>query len=222
MFAAGHQPVDDGELAQIRERRFVICWDNLVAVQNTGQFIEVETTLTDGPPRALLITALAVAVAAAVVVLAVAIANSHRPAAQRPLVIPAVPAPQAGTPDCATLMAAMPQRLGDEDRATPADPVPPATAAWRSGSSDQPILLRCGVGQPAEFVAGAALKVIDGVQWFTVSEQGTGRTTWCGVDRPVYFALTLPHGSGATPVQQMSEIVAAKLPAVPIRPGPPQ
>lgn len=178
--------------------------------------------MRDGPPRTLLVAAVGVAVAAVAVVLTIAIARSHRPAHQGPLVIAAVPAPQAGTPECQTLMAALPQHLGDFERATPADPVPPATAAWRSEKVEQPIVLRCGVGQPAEFVVGVQLRQIDGVQWFPLPEPGTGRTTYLVVDRAVYIALTVPDGSGAAPVQEISDVVAAKLPAVPIRPGPPK
>jgi len=177
--------------------------------------------LNDGPPRALLIAAVGVAVAGAVAVLVIAITQSQRPR-ERALVVPAVPVPQANTSECATLMGALPQRLGDYERAVPADPVPPGTAAWRSGNADEPILLRCGGGQPTDFVVGTALNVVDSVQWFRVAEQGTDRSTWFVVDRPVYIALTLPPGTGATPIQQMSEVVAAKLPAVPIRPGPPR
>ncbi len=176
--------------------------------------------MSDGPPRALLIAAVGVAVAAAVAVLVIAAVRS-RPSPEPALVIPAVPVPQAGTPECATLMGALPQRLGDYQRATPADPVPPATAAWRSGDTE-PILLRCGVGQPADFVVGAQIQVVNTVQWFRVAEQGTGRSTWFVVDRPVYVALTLPQGTGATPIQEMSNVVAAKLTPVPIRPGPPR
>jgi hypothetical protein len=179
---------------------------------------EQNAALSDGPPRALLFAALAVAVAAAVAVLVIAVARTRPP---RPLVIPAVPAPQADTPDCAALMGALPQRLGDYPRATLADPVPPATAAWRSGDSE-PVLLRCGVGRPADFVVGAPIQIVNTVQWFRVAEQGSGRSTWFVVDRPVYVALTLPQGTGATPIQELSDAVAAKLSAVPIRPGLPR
>jgi hypothetical protein len=179
---------------------------------------EQSAALSDGPPRALLLAALGVAVAAAVAVLVIAVTRTQPP---RPLVIPAVPAPQADTPDCATLMGALPQRLGDYSRAAPAAPVPPATAAWRSGDTE-PVLLRCGIGQPADFVVGAPIQIVDTVQWFRVADQGTGRSTWFVVDRPVYVALTLPQGTGAIPIQEISDVVAAKLPAVPIRPGPPR
>lgn len=179
---------------------------------------EPGAALSDGPPRALLLAALSVAVAAAAAVLVIAVTRTRPPP---PLVIPAVPAPQADAPDCATLMGALPQGLGTYQRATPAAPVPPATAAWRSRDTE-PVVLRCGIGRPADFVVGAPIQIVNTVQWFRVAEQDTGRSTWFAVDRPVYVALTLPQGTGATPIQEISDIVAAKLTAVPIRPGPPR
>ena len=133
------------------------------------------TALSDGPPRALLVAAVGIAVAAAVAVLVISVLRSRTPQ-EHPLVVPAVPVPQADSPECATLMNALPQRLGDYQRTIPVDPVPPATAAWRTGADGEPILLRCGVGQPTDFVVGAQINVVNNVQWFRVLEQGTGRS----------------------------------------------
>ena len=47
-----------------------------------------------------------------------------------------------------------------------------------------------------------------------------GRTTWVAVDRPVYVALTLPDGSGPTPIQVISGAVTKAMPAVKPNPGP--
>jgi hypothetical protein len=60
--------------------------------------------------------------------------------------------------------------------------------------------------------------VVDAVQWFEVRDQD--RSTWFAVDRPVYVALTLPPGSGPTPIQQISEVIAKSLPAKAIDPAP--
>jgi hypothetical protein len=46
------------------------------------------------------------------------------------------------------------------------------------------------------------------------------RSTWYTVDRPVYVALTLPPGSGPTPIQQLSELIDYTMQAVPISPSP--
>ena len=174
--------------------------------------------LTDGPPRWLLVAGIAVATAAVVAVLVFAAVD--RRSSQPPLVIPAVPAPQASSQECQTVLAALPQQLGDYRRATPADPVPPATAAWQGRSGD-PVILRCGLDRPTDFVVGAPIQVVDSVQWFEARGPDNSRTTWFTVDRPVYIALSLPQGSGPTPIQQLSDVVSAKLPAVSIRPGPP-
>ena len=90
------------------------------------------------------------------------------------------------------------------------------------------MILRCGLDRPDEFVVGSPIQVVDAVQWFRVGEAGAGnesasdqgRSTWFAVDRPVYVALTLPQGSGPTPIQTISEVIAKSLPAKPIDPAP--
>ncbi|BBY43332.1 hypothetical protein A5765_13520 [Mycolicibacterium celeriflavum] len=180
----------------------------------------------DGPPRALLIAATVVAVAAVVTILVVAVLRQE-PAQQQPVPVAAVPAPQASTAECSALAAALPEKLGDASRAELADPAPPGAAAWRADSAGEPIILRCGLDRPAEFVAGAPLQVVDDVQWFRVGEAGAEdlsteqqRSTWYAVDRGVYVALTLPQGSGPTAIQQLSAVIAKTLPAKPVDPAP--
>jgi hypothetical protein len=168
----------------------------------------------DGPPRGALVAALAVAVAALGAVLAVAV--SHR-AAQQPVALPAVPAPHAGDPACTALLAALPQRLGDYQRMPVAQPVPEGAAAWRAGGNNEPVVLRCGLDRPADFLVGSPIQIVDAVQWFAVHTDN--RTTWYTVDRPVYVALTLPRGSGPTPIHRLSDLIDATVAAVPISPA---
>lgn len=174
-------------------------------------------TESDGPPRALFIAALAVAVAAVVAVLVIA-ANRQTPAA--PVAIAGVPAPRANDPSCADLLAALPADLGDYRRATVAEPAPAGAAAWQSAPGADPVILRCGLDRPAEFVIGAPIQMVDDVQWFRVADPDTDRITWFAVDRGVYVALTLPADSGPTPIQDISEVLAKTLPAKPIEPAP--
>jgi hypothetical protein len=171
----------------------------------------------DGPPRGVLIAAIIVAIAAAVAVLAIAAIRQSAPR-NEPVRIAPVPAPEADSPECEALLAALPDQLGDYRRAELADPAPAGTAAWQARGDAEPVILRCGLDRPAEFVVGAPLQVVDAVQWFEVTD--AGRSTWFAVDRPVYIALTLPSGSGPTPIQQISAAVAKSLPATPIAPGP--
>lgn len=170
----------------------------------------------DGPPRALIIAALAVAVLSVVGVLAVAVSR-RTPAA--PVVITAVPAPQSEAPECQALTATLPDRLGDYHRAETVRPTPAGTAAWRDGG--EPVILRCGLDRPAEFVVGAPIQMVNDVQWFQLQDSESRRSTWLCVDRPVYVALTLPDGSGPSPIQTMSDVIERTMPAIPIRPGTP-
>ena len=168
------------------------------------------------PPRGLIIiaTVIAVALAAGVAVFGL-MAGKSEDIAAGPLPLVSVPAPQAGAPQCATLIAGIPteltsngQKLGVRDLAAPA---PPSAIAW--GDTD-PVVLRCGLDAPPELTPTAQLRVIDGVQWLQVP--GEVSATWFVVDRAVYIALTVPDTSGTGPLQEISAAVA-KLPAVPLR-----
>ncbi len=198
---------------------------------------------SDGPPRAVLIAALLIAVTGVVAVLVVA-AVRQSPSAPDPVVISSVPAPQADSGECDALIGALPDELGDYHRASVVEPAPAGTAAWQADDAGaEPLILRCGLTRPAEFVVGAPLQVVDAVQWFRVGAAGAGndsvgeagagregagegpsqeagRSTWFAVDRPVYVALTLPTGSGPTPIQLLSATIAETLPDRPIDPGP--
>jgi Protein of unknown function (DUF3515) len=171
----------------------------------------------DGPPRSLLIAAIALAVTAIVAVLAIAVLRQPPPQ-QKPVPIVTVPAPKAASPECTALMAALPEQLGDYRRAPAAEPAPPGAAAWRAESDAEPVILRCGLDRPAEFVVGAPIQVVEPVQWFELTD--ADRSTWFAVDRPVYIALTLPAGSGPTPIQEISEAISQAMPAKPIDPAP--
>ncbi|WP_029114956.1 DUF3515 domain-containing protein [Mycobacterium sp. URHB0044] len=171
----------------------------------------------DGPPRGVLVAAVIVAVAAVIGVLVFAMIR-QTPPQQRPVAIVSVPAPQAGSDACHALVAGLPDRLGDYQRVPAAEPAPVGAAAWRANPDGEPVILRCGLEQPVDFVAGTPVQVVDDVDWFRIGDEG--RSTWITVDRPVYVALTLPDGSGPTPIQLISTAVAAAMPAVPVNPRP--
>jgi hypothetical protein len=172
-------------------------------------------TDSEGPPRAVLIAALVVAVCVLGVVLGIA-ATRHSPS--QPVAIAAVPAPHAQDPACRTLLDQVPQRLGEYQRADTAQPTPIGAAAWRATSDGEPVVLRCGLDRPTDFVVGSAIQVVDRVQWFEARQDN--RSTWYAVDRPVYVALTLPPGSGPTPIQLLSELIDRIMPPRPISPAP--
>jgi hypothetical protein len=176
----------------------------------------------------LLIAAIVVAAGAIIGILVFA-ALRAAPPEQRPVAIAPVPAPNADSAECRALLDALPLQLGDYRRASAADPAPAGAAAWTASAEGEPVILRCGLDRPAEFVVGSPIQVVDAVQWFRVGEAGAagsdpaadqGRSTWFAVDRPVYVALTLPQGSGPTPIQAISEVIARSLPAKQIDPVP--
>ncbi len=174
-------------------------------------------TDSDGPSRVALIAALVVAVAA--VGAALAVAAAHRPggAPAEPVRLATVPAPHAGDPACRAVLDAAPAQLGEYRRAEIAAPAPQGAAAWTAGDGAS-VVLRCGLDRPADFVVGSPIQVVDRVQWFEVREGE--RATWYAVDRQVYLALTLPPGSGPTPIQELSDVISEHVAAVPIRPAP--
>jgi predicted lipid-binding transport protein (Tim44 family) len=177
----------------------------------------VDSETGDGPPRAALIAAIVVAVGAIIAILVFAVLRQSPPG-QQPVAIVSAPAPKADSTECRTLLDALPEQLDDYRRAPAAEPAPAGAAAWQAGAGTEPVVLRCGVDRPAEFVVGAPLQVVDAVQWFRVADGE--RSTWFAVDRAVYVALTSPPGSGPTPIQEISEVLAKALPVKPTDPAP--
>ena len=171
----------------------------------------------DGPPRALLIAAIVVAVGTLIGILVFA-ALRQPSTEQRPVAIVGIPAPKADSPDCRTLVDALPEQLGDYRRAPAAEPAPAGAAAWQQSPDSEAVILRCGLDRPAEFVVGAPQQIVNAVAWFQV--QDSDRSTWFAVDRPVYVALTLPQGTGPTPIQEISDTIAKVLPAKAPDPAP--
>lgn len=173
-----------------------------------------------GPPRAAMIAALVLAVATIGAILVLAATRHPR---QQPVTLPAVAAPHAASPACKALIDALPEQLGSFRRAEIAQPAPESAGAWRSVNNAEPVIMRCGLERPDEFVVGSPIQVVDTVQWFRVGDRGStdaGTTTWYTVDRPVYVALTLPTGSGPVPIQDLSRIIDRIITAVPIDPAP--
>ena len=70
-------------------------------------------------------------------------------------------------------MAALPEQLGDYRRAPAAEPAPAGAAAWQASPAAEPVILRCGLDRPADFVVGAPIQVVDAVQWFEVDRRRT-------------------------------------------------
>ncbi|WP_206510858.1 DUF3515 domain-containing protein [Rhodococcus sp. BGS-1C] len=171
---------------------------------------------------AVIATALALPIALLVGVIVAAvtvIGESTRP----PEALGPVDAPAADTADCSAVLAGLPDELGDYSRAELIEPAPVGVRAWApDDATADAIVLRCGLPRPIGFDVASALQVINGVQWFEVSgaDSGIDASTWYTVDRPVYVALTVPGGSGPTPLQDASDAISASLPQTPLDPAP--
>ncbi len=192
----------------------------------TADIPDTDATDTEQAPDeerrhpALITTAIALPVALLIGIIVAAVLIDRKPVLG-PLALGPVPAPNAESAECADLLAALPEKLGDYTRAELVEPVPAGTAAWQIDEAE-PVVLRCGLDRPGEFDAAAALQVVDGVQWFEVSgaAEGIAASTWFAVDRPVYVALTVPNGSGPSPLQEVSAALTGALPQQQIDPAP--
>ncbi|UGT66152.1 DUF3515 family protein [Nocardia gipuzkoensis] len=169
---------------------------------------------------ALIATAVALPVVLVVAVLVAAVLARRAPVEREPLVLGPVPAPAADGPACAALLPALPADLGEFTKSTLVEPAPPATRAWQRAEGGDAIVLRCGLDRPLEFNRASPLQVVNGVQWFEVRDRTAEVSTWFAVDRATYVALTVPDGSGPTPLQEVSDTITAHLPSQPIDPGP--
>lgn len=179
-------------------------------------------TDSDGPPRAAIVVAVLLGVVAIGILLAIASTRAVRQVAPGPLAIASAPAPNADSPSCRALIGALPERLGDFERASVIQPAPAGAAAWHEPGGGDPVILRCGMDRPAEFVVGSPIQVVDGVEWFQLDDPHSDGSTWICVDRAVYVALTLPHRSGPAPIQSLSDAIARVMAPQPIKPGPPR
>lgn len=196
----------------------VVAAKQLAAAPNIAQ---VTDDATDGPPRGVLIAAIVLAVAAVVTLLVVIAIRQATPSAQ-PVAIAGAPAPNADGSACRALGNVLPDVMGDYHRVKAVDPVPVGAAAWQPEAGGEPVILRCGLDRPVDFVTSSPLQLVDEVQWFQAGSDvsDAGRTTWITVDRPAYVALTLPDASGPTPIQLISRAVASAMKATPLDPAP--
>ncbi len=115
------------------------------------------------------------------------------------------PTPEADA-HCPALMGALPlDLLGEPARLVDSDT--PYAAAW----GDPPVVLVCGVPQPAGLVAGEGLLQIDGITWY-VDQSDPDATVWTAVDRAVYVQVSLPPDVDSAPVTVLGGPIADTVP----------
>ena len=111
--------------------------------------------------------------------------------ALQPVAMTQLPAPEASSAECTSLIDALPATLADLKRAELAEPAPEGAAAWQASSTER-ITLRCGVDAPAQYTPYAQTEDIDGARWLRVNDATPGSTlaTWFTVDRSPVLAVT--------------------------------
>jgi hypothetical protein len=134
-----------------------------------------------------------------------------------PLALVPVDAPDAGGPQCAALLAALPETLPSNAGPLPprplADPAPAGARAW--AAAPRPAVLRCGLTRPVELAPDSALLEVNGVRWLRLDDGVPDPVivSYVAVDRPVYVVLTTPTEAGSGPLQAVADAVRATLPA---------
>ena len=133
--------------------------------------------------RTVVFVSLGLALALVLAVLVGARVFYHRVALQ-PVAMSELPAPEASSPEYASLIDALPGSLAGLKRAELAEPAPAGAAAWRSSSTER-ITLRCGVDIPAQYTPYSQTQDVGGAQWLRVDDAtpGSDLTTWYAVDR---------------------------------------
>ena len=129
--------------------------------------------------------------------------------------------PSASSGACAGLLRRVPTSLpadGGTLQPRPISPAVPGARAWAAAPA--PVVLRCGVPRPAALGPSSPLILINGVNWLALPDPAgapTGGTTYAVVDREVYLTLSAPPEVGSGPLQLVSDLVTASLPARPVR-----
>lgn len=157
------------------------------------------------------ISALVVVVLAISVAVTLGLINKANPVvATGPVPVATVGQPGADSAACNSLMRKLPTDLaGSKQR--PIEGGGNGIAAW----GDPTIILRCGLETPEQLNCSAALTQVDAVAWLELANDGLPDTTYIAADRSVRIAVTIPDGTGTGtgPIQQISDIVSATLPA---------
>jgi hypothetical protein len=91
---------------------------------------------------------------------------------------------------CRALLAALPDRVADQDRRTTDD-----GAGYGAAWGDPAIVLRCGTGPGAGFDRFSTCQVVDGVGWYVPEDQVQGRAvdiTMTTVGRAQNVEVSIP------------------------------
>ncbi|AKE41070.1 putative secreted protein [Corynebacterium kutscheri] len=114
---------------------------------------------------------------------------------------------------CQDFLERLPEEISFYTRST-SDALEKNMAAW-TASGYEPIVVRCGVGFPDNYTAGAQLQQVNDLTWFEDTTLGNGTTTstWFVLGREAIVALHVPQASGNAAVVAMSHVISETIAA---------
>lgn len=132
-----------------------------------------------------------------------------------PLPLSTLAAPDAEAQSCTDLLAAVDERFTVENPEYEAAEVTPLPGLRAFVAADaEPVIVRCGLEQPADYEAGVRLQVVNEVTWLEAAS-GTGEQAqqpgYFTVDRPVTIGVVQSPAAGSAPLTSLSAIIADTL-----------
>lgn len=117
--------------------------------------------------------------------------------AKQPVAVTELPSAQADSPECAAVIAAVPDKLYGHSRSELVEPAPAGVAAWATISAEATVL-RCGVDLPAQYTQYSQTTDVNGSAWLEVKDMtpSSDLTTWYNTDHFPTVAVTT-HDDGA-------------------------
>ena len=116
----------------------------------------------------------------------------------------AVPTSEPADPACQALVARLPERVSNQEQRT-VEPDNGTTAAW----GDPPIVLRCGVGEPAAIRPDSPLTEINGITWFAEERSQGYVFTSVGVEPRVEVTVPDAYAPEGSVVVQLGTALSA-------------
>lgn len=116
----------------------------------------------------------------------------------------AVPPSESTDPACAVLVARLPERISDQERRA-VQPDNGTSAAW----GDPPVVLRCGVAEPAALRPDSPLTEVNGVSWFAEERSKGYVFTSVGLEPRVEVTVPDAYAPEGSVLVQLSPALSA-------------
>lgn len=131
-----------------------------------------------------------------------------QPSEPHPIPLSQLAAPRAGDQQCTSMLQALPDALAAGY--TPAALTLPASRAW-TRPGHEPIVVRCGVDDPAGYAPGARLNQVDDIPWFEDTKLANGTTSgaYYALGRDINVVLSMPSDAGNGPIATLSKAISA-------------